>query len=257
MTDFISSNCRAPFLTIIVRLSVVRFVFSVSWPVNLIMCNAAVNSYQAYIYKKRQLCSQKLPSPWKGNRGIQSSQGGSLSVFYIFVEDATVMPCCIMSIASRAKIAMSKTKLKVNECLRLYFVYNRKAQTQYPLACTQPAQQAFPFSFGAKKDRGTRFSALTAQEIKRESKNAPFFAQSSTLVPRSLLRNRTETLAAQAYVHSTLWLRLLFNCNRLWSHQSHFITVHTRTVCIRLHGTQTHGIRQGKFLFAFANVKER
>ena len=47
MTDFISYNCRAPFLTIIVRLSVVRFVFSVSWPVSLITCNAAVNSYQA------------------------------------------------------------------------------------------------------------------------------------------------------------------------------------------------------------------
>ena len=47
MTDFISSICRAPFLTIIVWFRVVRLVFSVSWPVNLIMCNAAVNSYQA------------------------------------------------------------------------------------------------------------------------------------------------------------------------------------------------------------------
>ena len=70
MTDFISSNCRAPFLTIIVRLNVVHFVFSVSWPVNLIMCNAAVNSYQADIYKKRQLCFQVLPSPRKENCGI-------------------------------------------------------------------------------------------------------------------------------------------------------------------------------------------
>ena len=56
MTDFISSTCRAPFLTIIVRFSVVHFVFSVSCPVSLIMWNAAVNSYQADIYKKRQLC---------------------------------------------------------------------------------------------------------------------------------------------------------------------------------------------------------
>ena len=70
MTDFISSNCRAPFLTIIVSFSVVPFVFSVSWPVSLIMCNAAVNSYQADIYKKHQLCFQELPYPWKDNRGI-------------------------------------------------------------------------------------------------------------------------------------------------------------------------------------------
>ena len=70
MTDFISSNCRAPFLTIIVRFSVVHFVFSVSWPVSLIMFNVAVNSQEAYIYKKRQLCLQKLLSPWEDNRGI-------------------------------------------------------------------------------------------------------------------------------------------------------------------------------------------
>ena len=70
MTDFISSNCRAPIVTITLRLSVVHFVFSVSWPVSLIMCNAAVNSYQADIYKKRQLCLQELSSPWKENSGI-------------------------------------------------------------------------------------------------------------------------------------------------------------------------------------------
>ena len=70
MTDFISYNCRAPFLTITVRSVVVRFVFSVSWPVSLTMCNAAVNPYQADIYKKRQLCFQELPSPWKDDCGI-------------------------------------------------------------------------------------------------------------------------------------------------------------------------------------------
>ena len=70
MTDFISSNCREPFLTIIVRLSVVHFVFSVSWPVSLIMFNVAVNAQEAHIYKKRQLCLQELLSPWKDNRGI-------------------------------------------------------------------------------------------------------------------------------------------------------------------------------------------
>ena len=68
MTDFISSNCRAPFLTIIVWFSVVHFVFSVSWPVNLIMCNAAVNSYQAalptrnasFVFKSYRLHGKKI-----------------------------------------------------------------------------------------------------------------------------------------------------------------------------------------------------
>ena len=46
-------------------------------------------------------------------------------------------------------------------------------------------------------------SVLIAREIKREPKNerggkAPFLARSLTLVPRSLLLNRTETLATQA-----------------------------------------------------------
>ena len=35
----------------------------------------------------------------------------------------------------------------------------------------QPAQQAVPCCFGAKKDRGTRFSVLAAREMKRELKN--------------------------------------------------------------------------------------
>ena len=54
--------------------------------------------------------------------------------------------------------------------------------------------------------RGMGFSVLNVREIKREPKTerggkeralllAPFFAPSSTLVPRSLLQNRTETLA--------------------------------------------------------------
>ena len=64
----------------------------------------------------------------------------------------------------------------------------------------------FPFSFGAKKTGGTGFSVLTAREIKQEPKNergegcftcAIFFAPSLTLVPHSLLLNRTETLATQ------------------------------------------------------------
>ena len=37
-------------------------------------------------------------------------------------------------------------------------------------AC-QPVQQAFPFGFGAKKDRGTGFSVLAAREMKQEPKN--------------------------------------------------------------------------------------
>ena len=44
------------------------------------------------------------------------------------------------------------------------------------------------------EDRGTGFSVLAAREMKQE----PFFARPLTLVPRSLLLNRTETLATQA-----------------------------------------------------------
>ena len=85
---------------------------------------------------------------------------------------------------------------------------------------------AFPCCFGAKKDRGTRFSVLAAREMKREAKNervgrgrvsflssppsprllAPFFAW-------PLLRNSTETLASQAtpspvYTHLLTWIFL-------------------------------------------------
>ena len=56
--------------------------------------------------------------------------------------------------------------------------------------------------------------------MERESKNAPFFSRSLTLVPRSLLQNRMETLATEAIVHSTLWLRSLFNCNIGYGHTS-------------------------------------
>ena len=37
------------------------------------------------------------------------------------------------------------------------------------LACV--ASKAFPFGFGAKKDRGTGFSVLAAREMKQEPKN--------------------------------------------------------------------------------------
>ena len=58
---------------------------------------------------------------------------------------------------------------------------------------------------------GTGFSVLVAREMKQEPKNesggalllTPFFAQSLTLVPRSLLLNRTETFATQASTSST------------------------------------------------------
>ena len=61
----------------------------------------------------------------------------------------------------------------------------------------------------AKKDRGTGFSVLAAREMKQEPKKTlpalllgSFFARSLTLVPRSLLLNRTETLATQATRHA-------------------------------------------------------
>ena len=43
------------------------------------------------------------------------------------------------------------------------------------------------------------FSVLIVREMRRE----PFFARSFTLVPRSLLLNRTETLATHA-IHPTI-----------------------------------------------------
>ena len=61
-----------------------------------------------------------------------------------------------------------------------------------------PSKQAFLFGFGAKKYRGKGLSVLTAREMKREL--APLFSRSLTLVPRSFLLNRTETLATQAKI---------------------------------------------------------
>ena len=73
----------------------------------------------------------------------------------------------------------------------------------------QPAQQTFPFGFGAKKDRGTGFSVLAAREMKQEPKNesgAPprsftcaifrsvFDSRSSFFAPKP----PTETLVTQA-----------------------------------------------------------
>ena len=59
--------------------------------------------------------------------------------------------------------------------------------------------------FRSKEDREGGFSVLTAREMKRELPPtspslllAPFLARSLTLVPRSLLIDRTETLATQA-----------------------------------------------------------
>ena len=56
------------------------------------------------------------------------------------------MPCCIVSIASRAKIAVSKTK--VHNCFRLYFVYNRKSIDSVPFivhtACVGNVSIPFP-----------------------------------------------------------------------------------------------------------------
>ena len=66
-----------------------------------------------------------------------------------------------------------------------------------------------------KERHGTGFSVLAARRMERQPKNereevegtegplsalllAPFFACSLTLVPRPLLRNRTETIARQA-----------------------------------------------------------
>ena len=91
--------------------------------------------------------------------------------------------------------------------------------TVFFLACVASVS----FGFGTKefkKDQGTGFLVSAAREMEREPKKmkegegegkdpflptsspgillAPFFARSSTLVPRFLLRNRTEKLAMQA-----------------------------------------------------------
>ena len=40
------------------------------------------------------------------------------------------------------------------------------------LNLNQPAQQAFPFGFGAKKDRGKGFSVLAARELVLDTRNS-------------------------------------------------------------------------------------
>ena len=61
---------------------------------------------------------------------------------------------------------------------------NKETLADKPLDFENLRSPAFPFGFGAKKDRGTGFPVLAAQSL--------------TLVPRFLLLNRTETLATQA-----------------------------------------------------------
>ena len=70
----------------------------------------------------------------------------------------------------------------------------------------KPALPAFSCGFGPKKDRGTSsFCTAAAGRLYTSSRTtrngifgAPFFARSLTLVPCSLLRNRTETSACYA-----------------------------------------------------------
>ena len=45
------------------------------------------------------------------------------------------------------------------------------APSKSSLEINQPVQQAFAFCYGPKKDRGTGFSVLATQEMKREPKN--------------------------------------------------------------------------------------
>ena len=111
----------------------------------------------------------------------------------------------------------------------------------------------FPFGFGAKKDRGTGSSVLAAREMKQEPKNesggrgrgkketladkpldfenlllTPFFARCLTLVPRSLLLSRTETIATQASMSSKS-VRLAWLINRLlcWLNEIKYVVFFT------------------------------
>ena len=76
--------------------------------------------------------------------------------------------------------------------------FNNVSLFHWNLACVASVSVWF------RSKRG--LSVLTARKMKREPKNdplptlllAPFFARSLTLVPHSLLLNRTETLATQA-----------------------------------------------------------
>ena len=76
----------------------------------------------------------------------------------------------------------------------------------------RPAQQAFPFGFRAKRDRGTGLSVLAARAALLL---APFFARSLTLVPRTLLPNRTGTPAMTATFTSNGFHWRLFRTLRM------------------------------------------
>ena len=81
------------------------------------------------------------------------------------------------------------------ECEQPLFFFSFESQYIRARTGGQPAQQAFPFGFGAKRDRGRGFSVLIAREIKRKPKKE---RGSLTLAPLVFLLNRTETLATQA-----------------------------------------------------------
>ena len=81
-----------------------------------------------------------------------------------------------------------------------FFVKSGKLIIQSPVACVasdsvwfrskeRPRNGIFGFGRARKEARAKKLPALLL---------APFFARSLTLVPRSLLLNRTETLATQA-----------------------------------------------------------
>ena len=63
-----------------------------------------------------------------------------------------------------------------------------------------------------------RFSSRQKPKNERDYLLAPFFAQSFTLVPRSLLLNRTETLATQARLNlAGKAFRWLFKCDQMYA----------------------------------------
>ena len=92
------------------------------------------------------------------------------------------------------------------EFLRSFLVLRRHLEGKPVIASPNVSLRSkrFRLVWEQKKNRGRGFSFLIAREIKREPTPfpalllAPFFARSLTLVPRSLLLKRTETLATQA-----------------------------------------------------------
>ena len=77
----------------------------------------------------------------------------------------------------------------------------------------------FPFSFGAKKSEERDFR-FWPHEKWNESHFSPFFARSLTLVPRSLLLNRTEMRAMQAMKLYALASGLA------WENRQHFTSTY-------------------------------